>query len=122
MAMPALNASQRILNQYSLGHFLLDLGSAQLDPFPGHRPISRQRIDSLKQDFDKEGLIRVSVVKAILYSEQGILALGGRLNVVHVSIFSGQHRVIALREWCEGDPQRTLEEGWWVFELFNPGK
>jgi hypothetical protein len=122
MATPALNTSERILSQYSLGHFLVDLGSAQLEPFPGHRPISRRRIDGLKQNFNNDGPIRLSVMKAIFYGEQRILALGGRLNAIKVSIFSGQHRAIALQEWCEEDPQKTRGEGWWVFELFHPGK
>jgi hypothetical protein len=76
----------------------------------------------LKRKFNNEGPIRLSVVKAIFHGEQKILALGGRLNAIHLSIFSGQHRAIALQEWCKGDPQKTREEGWWVFELFHPGK
>lgn len=118
----ALNTTERILGQHSLGYYLVDLCSAQLELFPHHRPISRQRIDCLKQNFNKKGPIRLSAIKAIFHGEKRILALGGRLNAIKVSIFSGQHRATSLREWCKGDPQKTQAEGWWVFQLFHPGK
>jgi hypothetical protein len=62
------------------------------------------------------------VLKAIFHVEKKILAIGGQLKAIQVSIFSGQHRAIALREWCEGDSQKIEEECWWAFELFSPGE
>jgi hypothetical protein len=49
MATPALDKYERILSQYSLGNWVVNLDSAQLEQFPNHRPISRQRIDALKK-------------------------------------------------------------------------
>jgi hypothetical protein len=120
MSTPTIDLAKEWLDRFSLGHYVVDVCSAKLEPFPGHRPVSSWRITSLREMFLKSGPIKLSAVKAILHSPPEGLLAGGRIKGLHVSVFSGQHRIVALREWCEGDPNKMEEEGWWVFELFQP--
>lgn len=120
MSTPTIDLAKAQLNEFSLGHYVVDVCSAELEPFPGHQPVSSCRTTSLKDKFSKSGPVRLSEVKAILYSAPERLLNGGRIKGLHVSVFSGQHRIVALKEWCEGDPDRMEEEGPWVFELLQP--
>jgi hypothetical protein len=108
------------LHRHFIGAYVVDLSTAVIDVVPHQRELDLNHVESIKASLVKYGILHggTNVLDAILYDPTDPDPSSEVLQNIRIGVFSGQHRVSALRAVHADQTFEHLPH--WATNLYRP--